>query len=79
MMASRTLFNKPVGIGSASQVFAGEESIIFDTSSQLKGRNFTRALEMKRLSEISPYVRYLSDEKPVKCISQFLVVKPGGE
>ena len=37
-MADRTLFSNPVGIGSASQVFAGEESIIFDTSSQLRGR-----------------------------------------
>ena len=48
MMAGRTLFSNPVGIGSASQVFAGEESIIFDTSSQLRGRNFTRALEIWR-------------------------------
>ena len=49
-MAGRTLFSNPVGIGSALQVFAGEESIIFDTSSQLRGRNSTRALEIKRLT-----------------------------
>ena len=50
MMAGRTLFSNSVGIGSASQVFAGEESTIFDTSSQLRGRNFTKALEIKQLT-----------------------------
>ena len=36
-MAGRTFFSSSVGIGSASQVFAGEARTIFDTSSQLRG------------------------------------------
>ena len=46
-MAGRTFFSSSVGIGSASQVFAGEASTIFDTSSQLRGQNFARALGIR--------------------------------
>ena len=49
-MAGRTFFSSSVGIGSASQVFAGEASTIFDTSSQLRGQNFARALGIRRFS-----------------------------
>ena len=49
-MVGRTFFSSSVGIGSASQVFAGEVSTTFDTSSQLRGQNFARVLGIRRFS-----------------------------
>ena len=49
-MASTTFLSSFVGIGSASQVFVGEAKTIFATSSQLRGRKFSRTLGIKQCS-----------------------------
>ena len=49
-MAGRTFLSSPVGMGSASQVFAGEANTIFDTSSQPRSQKFSRTLGIERCS-----------------------------
>ena len=49
-MAGRTFLSSPVGIGSASQVIAGEAKTIFDTLSQPRSQKFSRALGIKQYS-----------------------------
>ena len=49
-MAGRTFLSSPVGIGSVSQVFAGEAKTIFDTSSQPRSQKFSRALGIEQCS-----------------------------